>query len=474
MTGQWDHQSSKLLKQSVESLWQSEALEELKNYVRLPCKSKDFDADWESNGHLLAAVRNAAAWGRKLFAHATFEVLTAPGRTPALYFEIPATNDADSPAVYFYGHLDKQPEGEGWSNGREPFVPSHEGQRLYGRGAADDGYNFYAAMVAVRALDDAGVARTRVVGLYETDEECGSRDFGFWMDHCKDRFGPVELVVVMDCGGPDYEHLWISSSFRGAAALSLNVKVLEHGAHSGLTSGIVPSSFMIARALLDRIEDSRTGEMNAEALNVTIPEDRRRQMRLYADVVGKGVFSDVPWANGTHARSCDAYETVIMNTWKPQLCVTGADGIPPVSQAGNVLRAETNLKLSVRLPPTADAERALDWLTETLTKEPMFGCKVTIANAHGESGWNAPEEKPWLSKAIGDAAMEIFGNEPTYCGCGGSIGILPLFDRFFGKPQYLVTGVLGAESNAHGPNEMLRLDYLTKLTQAVARVVAAV
>lgn len=469
-----DDETGMQIGKTVDALWQGEALEELKNYVRLPSKSKDFDADWENNGYLLTAVRNAAAWGRKLFPDAVFEVLTAPGRTPALYFEIPATKSGTDRSVFFYGHLDKQPEAEGWSNGRQPFVPSVEGDRLYGRGAADDGYNFYAAMVAVYALDQASVARARIVGLYETDEECGSRDFDFWMSECKERFGAVELVVVMDCGGPDYEHLWVSSSFRGSVALTLDVKVLEHGVHSGLASGIAPSSFMIARALLDRIENSQTGEMPAEELNTTIPEDRCRQMRLYADIVGKQVFGDLPWANGTHARAENVYDTVLLNTWKPQLCVTGADGIPSVVQAGNVLRASTRLKLSVRLPPTVDADRALKWLTQTLTAEPMFGCQVSIDNAHGESGWNAPQEKPWLKRSITDAAKDVFGNEPAYCGCGASIGILPLFDRFFENPQYLVTGVLGAQSNAHGPDEMLRLDYLKKLTRVVALVVGAV
>ncbi len=461
------------LKESVEKLWQGEALDKLQDYVRLPSKSKDFDPQWETNGFLLRAVSEAAAWGQSLFPDGTFEVLSQPGKTPALFFEIPARGKPDSAAAFFYGHLDKQPEAEGWSNGRKPFEPSLEGERLYGRGAADDGYNFYAAMSAVKSLDEAGYERPRITGLYETDEECGSRDFEGWMRHCRERFGKVGLVVVMDSGGPDYERFWLGPSFRGSLSMLLKVRVLDHGVHSGLASGIVPSSFMIARALLDRIEDSRTGEMSAPALNVTVPESRLEQMRRYAEIVGKGVFEDFPWACGTHERTSDVFEAVLMNIWKPQLAVTGVDGIPSVDQAGNVLRAQTTLKLSVRLPPTADADKALAWLTETLTRDPLFGCRVTVENAHGETGWNAPEEEPWLKKALHEASLDVFGCEPAYSGCGGSIGILPLFDRYFDKPQYLVTGVLGAGSNAHGPDEMLRLDYLKKITQVVARAAAA-
>ena len=465
-------QEKRAVQEAVQSLWRGETLEELKRYVGLPCKSKDFDANWESNGFLRAALDNAAAWGAKLFPEATFEVLSVSGKTPALYFDIPTTDKIERPAVFFYGHLDKQPEADGWSNGRKPFEPSVEGNRLYGRGAADDGYNFYAAMTAARALDAAGTSRPRIVGLYETDEECGSRDYAYWLDLCRARMGRVGLIVVMDCGGPDYERLWVTSNFRGSAVLTLNVRVLEHGVHSGLASGIAPSSFMIARALLDRIENSKTGEMAAEALNVEIPSVRLEQMRRYADTVGERVFSDVPWTQGTHARNPDPFETVVMNTWKPQLCVTGAEGIPPVASAGNVLRAGTTLKLSVRLPPTADAGRALEWLTQTLVKEPMFGCRVTVTDARAESGWNAPQEEIWLQEALNEAGEEIFGTQPVYCGCGGTIGILSLFDRSFAEAQYLLTGVLGAESNAHGPNEMLRLDYVEKLTRAVAQVIA--
>jgi probable amidohydrolase/peptidase len=462
------------IKAVVDEAWQGGALNELKNYVRMPCKSKDFDVDWETNGFLLQVCRNAAAWGRRLFPEAVFEVLTEPGRTPALFFDIPASGKDNEKAVFFYGHFDKQPEGEGWSINRKPFEPTLEGDRLYGRGAADDGYNFYAAMVALLSLRVAGVPHSRVVGLYETDEECGSRDFEYWMQICRGRYESVGLVVVMDCGGADYEHLWSTVSFRGAAVLTLNVRVAEHGMHSGLVSGIAPSSFMIARALLDRIENARTGEMTAEALNVEIPPVRVEQMKRYAETVGEGVFADIPWAGGTHARSSDPFETVVMNTWKPQLCVTGAEGIPPVESAGNVLRAYTKLKLSVRLPPTADGARALEWLTETLTARPMFGCRVTVENAHAEGGWNAPQETSRFKQAVAEAAQDCFGSDPVYCGCGGSIGILPLFDKFFGSPQYLLTGVLGPESNAHGPNEMLRLDYLKKLTRAVAQIIAAI
>ena len=252
-------QKAGVLAERVCAHWEGDALDELKAYVRLPSKSKDFDPDWEKNGYLRQALERAAAWGRTLFGEGNFEVLTEPGKTPALFFELPATGGHEGPAVYFYGHLDKQPEGKGWGENRHPFEPVVEGESLYGRGAADDGYNFYAAMTAVKSLQEAGVPHARVVGLYETDEECGSRDFEFWMDRCRERFGEVGLVVVMDCGAADYEHFWISTSFRGALSMRLTVQVLEHGVHSGMYSGIAPSSFMIARALLERIEDSTTG-----------------------------------------------------------------------------------------------------------------------------------------------------------------------------------------------------------------------
>ena len=463
-----------VIEETVERLWRTDALEALSEFIKLPAKSVGFDPCWEQNGFLLKACEDAARWGKKLFPDGIFEVLRQPGRSPALFFEIPATSSETTSSVFFYGHFDKQPEGSGWSNGRSAFEPSLEGERLYGRGAADDGYNFYAALTALAALDRSGTPRARAVGLYETAEECESVDFEHWMKIAAPRLGRVGLVVVMDGTCCDYDRLWNSTSFHGAAAHTLTVRVLEHRVHSGVASGIVPDSFAIARSLLERIECSQTGEMPAPELNTEIPSERIEQMRRCAAILGQAIFADFPWSGTTHAKTNDPFEALVLRGWKPQLCVIGASGLPALQDAGNVLRSETSLRLSVRLPPGVDEKKALDGLASELTRDPPFGCTVTISDAGYGPGWNAPAQKSWFAQAFDAASLECFGNLGA-CSCeGASIPILSLMESFFGQQaQYLVTGVLGPHSNAHGPDEMLNLAYLKKLTCAVAGIIAA-
>ena len=121
-----------------------EALPAIMQFIRIPSKSRFCDPDWERNGQLVRALREGAQWGEKLFPEGVFEILTLPGKTPALFFDIPAENHDGRPA-FFYGHFDKQPEAEGWSEGLAPFTPVVRDGKLYGRGGADDGYSFYTS-----------------------------------------------------------------------------------------------------------------------------------------------------------------------------------------------------------------------------------------------------------------------------------------------------------------------------------------
>lgn len=466
---------SNTIEQTVASLWKGETLEALCKFVKIPAKSVGFDPQWEENGFLLEACRDAARWASERFPQGTFEVLCEPGRSPALFFDIPATAGAKTTrSVFFYGHFDKQPEGKGWTNGREAFKPVIEGDRLYGRGAGDDGYNFYAAMTALMALDQTGTPRPRAVGLYETAEECESVDFEYWLSKVDPRIGEIAFVSVLDGTCCDYERLWTTVSFRGAVLFTLNVNVLSYGVHSGTASGIAPESFTIARALLERIEKAETAEITAPELNTEIPPERLAQLKHCAQILGEKVTGEFPWVAGTHAKNPNPYASLVLRGWRPQLAVTGASGLPALKDAGNVLRAGTSLKCSMRIPPTVDPEKALAYIERELTRNPIFGCEVTLSPTSTGPGWNAPAEKAWFTKAFDAASMKLFGKSATYCCDGASIPILTLMQSYFGDAQYLVTGVLGPQSNAHGPDEMLNLTYVAKLTTALADVIAAI
>ncbi len=176
--------------------WDERIVPALTDYIAVPAKSPMFDADWAKNGHIEQVLRSAAAWveSRKV-PGLTLEVVRLEGRTPVIFFEIAGTKAGSTDTVLMYGHLDKQPEFNGWRHDLGPWTPKYENGLLYGRGGADDGYAVYAAISAIEALDAQGLARPRCVGLIETCEESGSPDLPAYIDALKARLGNVGLVV---------------------------------------------------------------------------------------------------------------------------------------------------------------------------------------------------------------------------------------------------------------------------------------
>jgi acetylornithine deacetylase/succinyl-diaminopimelate desuccinylase-like protein len=347
-----------------------------------------------------------------------------------------------------------------------------KGDRLYGRGGADDGYAIFGSLAAIQALQAQAAPHARCVILIEACEESGSYDLPAYVDHLADRIGKPSLVVCLDSGCGNYEQLWCTTSLRGLAGGNLTVKVLEEGVHSGDASGIVPSSFRLLRQLLSRIEDEATGRILLDGLHVEVPEDRMVQARKVSQVLGEEVFDKFPFLPGMRPMAEDLTELVLNRTWRPALSVTGADGIPPLASAGNVLRPHTAVKLSLRLPPTLDGKRAGELLKDTLLRDPPNGAQVTLELEKASAGWNAPAMAPWLERAIDAASHEFFGAPAMYMGEGGSIPFMGMLGEKFPGAQFMITGVLGPHSNAHGPNEFLHIPMGKKVTASVARVLA--
>jgi acetylornithine deacetylase/succinyl-diaminopimelate desuccinylase-like protein len=358
----------------------------------------------------------------------------------------------------------------GWDEGLGPWEPVLKGDRLYGRGGADDGYAIFGSLAAIQALQDQDAPHARCVILIEACEESGSYDLPAYVDHLADRIGKPSLVVCLDSGCGNYEQLWCTTSLRGLAGGNLTVKVLEEGVHSGDASGIVPSSFRLLRQLLSRIEDEDTGRILLDGLQVEVPEDRMAQARKVSDVLGEEVYDKFPFLPGMRPMAEDLTELVLNRTWRPALSVTGADGIPPLASAGNVLRPHTAVKLSLRLPPTLDGKGAGELLKETLLRDPPNGAQVTLDLEKASAGWNAPAMAPWLEQAIDAASHEFFGAPAMYMGEGGSIPFMGMLGEKFPGAQFMITGVLGPHSNAHGPNEFLHIPMGKKVTASVARV----
>lgn len=454
----------------VDRAWDESIVPTLVDYIRIPNKSPLFDPRWAEHGHMAEAVSLLAGWARaNAPAGSTVEVVELEGRTPVILVDVPGEGED---TVLLYGHLDKQPEMTGWAPGLGPFEPVIREGRLYGRGGADDGYSIFASLEAIRALEAQGAPHARCVVLIEACEESGSYDLPAYVEHLGPRLGNPSLVVCLDSGCGDYERLWLTTSLRGLTGGTLTVEVLEEGVHSGDASGIVPSSFRIARMLLSRLEDEATGRIVPDGFHVVVPSDRVAQAEAAAAVLGEAVFSKFPRVPGLRPMQESGAELVLARTWRPALSITGADGLPPLESAGNVLRPRTALKLSLRLPPTLDGVRAGEHLKQLLETDPPHGARVRFELEKASRGWNAPALAPWLERSLQAASTAFFGEAPALLGEGGSIPFMGMLGERFPEAQFVITGVLGPHSNAHGPNEFLDLPTGKRVTSCIARLLA--
>ncbi len=456
---------------TLNSVWTRSVVPTLERYIRIPNQSRLFDPDWNRNGHMNQAVTLARDWvDRQQVRGLQSEIIESEGRTPLLWIEVEGDR---SSTILMYGHLDKQPAMVGWESGLGPWSPVLRDGKLYGRGGADDGYAVFAAVTALSAVQQQSAAHSRIVMVIECDEESGSTDLPAYIEHLSDRIGMPRLIICLDSGCGNYEQLWMTTSLRGAMIGNLSVEVLKEGVHSGDASGIVPSSFRILRALLDRLEDSKSGRILPDWLHVEIPKYRIDETRATATVLGGAILEAFPLLDGMHPMADDPLELMLNRTWRPTLSITGQAGMPDLVQGGNVLRPMSALKLSIRLPPTLDAN-GLDRKLKTLFEsDPPYGARVRFEGEKPAAGWQAPKTEPWLEQAVDRASRAQFSKPPAAWGEGGSIPFMAMLGERYPRAQFVVTGVLGPHSNAHGPNEFLDIEYAKKVTACIAEVIAS-
>lgn len=456
----------------IAAKWNEGILQTMQEYIRIPNVSPDYDHDWKANGCMLKAANLVSDWiDQQQVAGLTKRIVQSEGETPLIFIEIAGTT---SETVLLYGHIDKQPPLSGWKPGLDPFVPTIDGDRLYGRGSADDGYASFSAITAIKALQDQGVAHPRCVIVLEACEESGSYNLPAYIEALAGEIGQPSLIVCLDSGCGDYERLWLTSSLRGVIGGILRVDILKDGVHSGDASGIVPSSFRIARQVLSRIEDIETGRVLLPELWTEIPQERKDQIVTAASVLGPDWLARFPFVDGAKPVTADVAAAIQAHTWEPALSVTGASGFPSSDRAGNVLRPFTELKLSMRLPPGVDAVAASEAMKVALESNPPYGAKVSFHVESPAAGWSAPATAPWLAEVIDTASKNCFGQAPAVMGEGGSIPFMAMLGKRFPQAQFVITGVLGPESNAHGPNEFLHIPTFHKITASIATILANV
>jgi acetylornithine deacetylase/succinyl-diaminopimelate desuccinylase-like protein len=458
------------IEQHVVRFWDEQILPALIEFIRIPNESPGFDAEWEAHGHMQRAVELVTAWiERQAVPGLTLQVFKDGTRTPLILAEVPGTLPE---VVLMYGHIDKQPPMVGWREDLGPWKPVLEGDKLYGRGGADDGYAVFAAIATVKALKALGQPHATLHILIECSEESGSADLPHYLQAYGDRIGEPSLVVCLDSGCGDYERLWSTTSLRGLVGCTLTVELLREGIHSGLGGGIVPNPLQVLRLLLDRLEDPATGRLKPAALHVEVPAQRIAQARKAAQVLGGSVVGSFPLLEGARPLADDTTQLLLNGTWEPALAAIAQEGWPELGKGGNVLLPGLSLRLSVRIPPTLEPAAASAALREVLEADPPFGARVS-ASAGGEPGWNAPPLADWLEAATDAASREFYGKEACSFGIGGSIPFMHMIGQRFPAAQFLITGVLGPNANAHGPNEFLHLPYAKRLTCCLVRVLAA-
>lgn len=453
----------------IENYFEQEVLPGLCDFVRIDNLSPFFDKEWNTNGKLEKAATFLLDWVNKQgVIGLKGEIIKDSDKTPLIFIEIEARGSNKN--YLLYGHFDKQPHFSGWAEGLGPTTPVIKDGFLYGRGAADDGYAIFSSIIGIKAIQEQGQAHGRIVIIIEGSEESGSTDLIHYLNQQRDRIGEPDLLVCLDSGALDYDTLWVTNSLRGAVIVDVTCEVLAEGIHSGVGTGLAPDSFMILRNILDRVENSSNGQVHP-FFNVEIPNQIVNDAQKLAELKSDHILEHVKFLDGVKAMSQSYTELILNNTWRPTLCITGAD-LPPNETAGNVLRPKTTLRLSMRIPPSLDPEIASDRLTQLITENPPYNAKITVVKRTPGWGWNNKELSAKLHESLNTSSLKLWGKEYFSFGEGGSIPFTKKLADSFPSCEIIVIGVLGPNSNAHSCNEALHIDYCKKITSTLAHTIS--
>lgn len=474
-------------------IWEGRNVALLKKYIRIPNQSEHFDKKWEQTGHMEKAAQLFGNWAeerKENIPGLSVEIVRIEGKAPLIYIEIPGTIPQSSPKdeskkILLYGHYDKQPplnkkdkDGNGgWSEGLGPWKPVRRGNRLYGRGSADDGYAMPAALTAYELLAEQGVPYAPATIIIEGNEESGSHELPAYLEKLADRIGNPDMVICLDSGAGDYERLWKTTSLRGLVAGNLKVDVMKTGVHSGVGGAVAPNSFDIATELLGRVRDSKTSKVFLPELRADVPAERLEEAEYSGALLGDDVFKSLPLLDGVRPLTDNPVDFLVRRGWEPSIAQTAVD--VKIDGGGNVHSSGIDIRLSTRIAPGVVPQNAAEAMKNAFETDPPHGAHVHFNADTMSGGWNAPPTAPWLAKSIDSASRNYFknsaddlGNVPAAEAQGGTIPFMRMLGVQFPNAQFLITGVLGPDSGAHGIDEYVEVEYVKKLNAAVAQVIA--
>jgi len=425
------HLDKDATKAFIDSHWDSWFVPGLSDFIRVPNLTPMVDEEYLKNGLVEKAIQLVDDYVNKLDIKGLSRKIFQPEGMPPLVVYVVEGSGSET-NLMLYGHLDKQPWMEPWGEGLHPTNPVIRGDYMYGRGGADDGYAVFTCMLAIKNAQHQGVKWPRCVMVLETEEESGSAFLLKLLDAAKDVIGKPDYLFCMDSGAFDYKQMWLTSSLRGVCNIDVTVRAAKGGFHSGLVGGVVPETFRVLRELLSRVDDAKTGRVS-EDLCTEIPEWAKKEAEAMAALAGPELYNQFAMEAGVKYMDQDNLPDLYLNTtWRPNLSVTGADGLPQVSRAGNVLRPFTTLRLSLRLPPNADPHEVQEKFVKKLTENVPHGCVVEAKTGHAGQGWCMKDPEPWLRQSFDQCGLDFFeGTKVGSYGMGGSIPFLAELGKQF-------------------------------------------
>lgn len=451
----------------IEKMFTYNILPNLMDFIRIPNLSPAYDYNWKTNGLLLKAANLIISYAKSLnIKNAEINLIQDKGYTPLIFIDIPSSRENDNRTVLFYAHFDKQPYGTGWDEDKEPTKPVIINGRLYGRGSADDGYASFSILTAIKACQEHNCPMPRICIIFEGAEESTDEDLTYYFDKLLPIIGEnVIAFIPLDSGCSDYERLWITNSLRGVVDFDIKITSLDNDCHFGPeASGRVAENLFLLRKALDGVVDTTTGEILIDEFFVKeIPTSIEKEMDKEIEIVGDKFFDDIPLYDGVKPLKSDVKEAMINNRWKPSISILGVDNCPKIEDNGFGVSKSINVRLSMRLPPGINGNNAMNALKKVINNNSYFSAKFEFGYMSLAEGWCLSDISERTKNVLNKASLEYFGKEIVFKGAGGSIPFITYFQTKYPKADVICTGILGADSFEHGPNENLNIEACKKM-----------
>ena len=451
----------------IEKMFTYNLLPTLMDFIRIPNLSPAYDYNWNTNGLLLKAANLIISYAKSLdIKNANINLIQDKGRTPLIFIDISATRINDTRTVLLYAHFDKQPYGTGWDEDKFPTNPVIINGRLYGRGSADDGYASLSILTAIKACQDHNCPLPRICLIFEGAEESTDEDLTYYFDKLLPVIGNnVIAFIPLDSGCSDYDRLWITNSLRGFIDFDIYIQSLDIDCHFGPeASGRVAENLFLLRKVLDGVMDSTTGDISIDEFFVKeIPKSIEEEMDKEIEIVGDKFFDEIPLYEGVKPVKTDVKEAMINNRWKPSCLTLGIDNCPKSEENGFGVNKSIKVRIGARLPPGVDSKVAAEALKKTISQNTYFGAKVELPYVSFSDGWYLTNFSSRTKNILNKASLEYFGNEVVFTGVGGSIPFISYFQAKYPNCDVICTGILGADSFEHGPNENLNIEACKKM-----------